>query len=145
MLPEPTEVSTEASSQVLSELKTTDLQHGLHNDQQPGTRLLPFEEGRVDRGCVVDETDAFAGSSTDPAKTTETAVRRLKTESSSGTRSSVDRIAEYENALNTSPKKAKEGPRFKVVEKKHPRVGDESVSIAAFPNGRLSAGSGFCI
>lgn len=145
MLPEPTKVSTEASPQVYSELKTTDLQHGLHNDEQSGTRLLPFEEGRVDPRCIVNETDAFARISTDPDQTIETAPRRLKTESSSGTRPPVDRIAEYENALNASPKKSNEGPRFKVVEKKHTRSGDESLSIAAFPNGRLSDGSRFCM
>lgn len=141
---EPTTVSTEASSPVLSEIHTANLQHGLRDDHEPGTRLLPLEGERVDPRCVVDETDASTTSSTDSDKTMETPLRRLRTETSSlRTRSSVARIAEYENALKASPKKGNEGPRFKVVEKKHLRSRDESLSIAAFPNGRLSDGSVF--
>ncbi len=140
MLSEPTAVSTEASSPVLSEIHTPNLQHGLRDDYEPGTRLLPLEGERVDPRCVVDETDASTTSSTDSDKTMETPLRRLRTETSLRTRSSVARIAEYENALKASPKKGDEGPRFKVVEKKHLRSRDESLSIATFPNGRLSDG-----
>ncbi len=135
---EPTAVSTEASTPVLSEIQTAHLQHGLRDDHEPGTRLPPFEGERVDLRCVVNETDAPTTSSTNSDKTTETPLRRLKTETSLRTRSPVARIAEYQNALKLSPKKGNEGPRFRVVEKKHSRSRDESLSIAAFPNGRLS-------
>lgn len=142
MLPEPTEVSKEVSSQVTSEIQSTHLQHGLRDDHEPGTRLLPLEEERDDPRCVVNETDPSAKPSTNFNRTIETPVRRLNPESSLRTRSPVDRIAEYENALNASPKKDNEGPRFKVVEKKNTKPRDESLSISAFPNGRLSDSPG---
>lgn len=142
MLPEPTKVSTETSSPVSPEQQTAHLQHGLCDDYEPGTRLLPSEGERVDSSCVVIETDVSTTSSTDFDKAIETPLRRLKTEPSSRTGSPVDRIAEYENVLNASPKKGNEGPRFKVVEKKHIGSRDENLSIAAFPNGRLRKGSG---
>ena len=145
MLPEPTEVSIKASSQVTTELQTAHPQHGRRNDHEPGSRLLPFEGERDNPRCLVSETDASATSPTDLERPIETPLRRLKSDSSSGTRSPVDRIAEYENALNVSPKKGNEGPRFKVVEKKNTKLRDETLSIAAFPNGRLGNGSSFVL
>ena len=143
MLPEPTEVSTQAFSQVTSEIQVANLHHGLRDDHEPGTRLLPFEGERDDPRCVAIETGASPRRSTDVEKTIEKSLQGLKPESSSRTRSSVDRIAEYENALNASPKKGLEGPRFRVVERKNTRPHGESLSIASFPNGRLSNLSDF--
>ena len=134
MQPEPTEVSTEASSTQVLPVQNTYIQHGFRDINEPGARPPPGEE-RVEPRESVADADTAVLSTANLDKTVETPSSWMKTTSAQRTQSPVDRIAEHERALTTSPKKSNEGLRFKVVERnKNPR--DENSSIAAFPNGR---------
>lgn len=143
MQPEPTEVSQETSStQSIPGIQNAYLQHGLQDCDEPDPRLLSYKEERDEPRCSVSEADASAPFTANLDDADETPLRRMRADSSPRTRSPVDRFAEYEKALNVSPKRSNEGPGFKIVEKSK-KARENGSPIATFPNGMLSDFIGF--
>lgn len=113
-------------------------QHGLHDRDH--SQPVPLSSGS-EEGTAADEQaalDAALAASLQEQSDAVAHTPRRPSPPSTPSPNSRNRVAQYENALNTSVKR-REGPAFEVI-RKHRSPGDRRSPISDLPNGSYPGG-----
>lgn len=135
MQPEPRNVLDKVSTQRIASATNSSPQHGQHRDDnlQASLLLVPDElQGASEPQPSGDRQVATRADAMkhDGAEVAATELNRPQ----SSTPQARNRIAEYENALVTPPRKNSGGPLFEVI-KTNRAPDDKSSPVAKLPNG----------
>ncbi|KAI9792641.1 MAG: hypothetical protein M1833_001045 [Piccolia ochrophora] len=133
MQPGPSEATQSTSTATHPESSSPSAHHGLQDRHLPASRRSS-PDGREELGSIVADEARSASSSSQAGEAYDELSERLSvSDTSSGQRSPVNRIAEHEKASSSVSKRYDDGPSFKVVKRANAGHGS-GVSIAAFPN-----------
>ena len=140
MQPEPIELSTESSQNIIAQEPDTTPQHGFLPDVLHSAELRDqLCDGTAAFEDSIRASDPIDAPFSDDAELLEERLRRLSVSGSYRTRSEprFQQISEYENALSPStPRKQYEGPGFKIINKRGNRL--DGPQLVSFPNGMYS-------
>ncbi|MCJ1421202.1 hypothetical protein MMC32_007564 [Xylographa parallela] len=128
----PVEVPNTSSTRALSE-DHQQRQHGFIRHDELSSQPISFGVGGEGSGDSPSAALTPVRSTEDPFNSVETPPRRLSKDLSPKTRSTSDRITQYERATTPQLKSKSRGPDFRVVSR--PRTSNASATLLAeFPN-----------